>query len=347
MEPYSIVEFSDGQQILPSKWITPKKSHAYWPAFTSNKRYDTAVERLEPYEDSWKQFPLLRIMGTADTFEKGKRKLREAEVFSDINSEDDAETAKRRRREHAQRHNSSSSEDEYVTKETRLPVFPKAPIPKPKPLVRERNIPSSSTILNSGDHTSQTMVNELQSTPFQEMIIRMITDLKNKLGAVMVTQREILQKLEKLDSVKISLPETIESSGYEQILSDFPLTNEEQLLVVEEKLNSEDYKRCLVIELSKIGGGDLKSVVKNLLEIIFTNTLAEKFSYVGGKKKRVFSALLLCKIIQDITRNHIKDATNDNIAAIIKAWLRHAKERMMNEQVRIQRLQVAAAPALP
>lgn len=52
-----------------------------------------------------------------------------------------------------------------------------------------------------------------------------------------------------------------------------------------------------VNELRKIGGRDLKSVTVNLVKRLFSNEMAQKFSWEGKKKKRRFCDLQLCKMI--------------------------------------------------
>lgn len=49
--------------------------------------------------------------------------------------------------------------------------------------------------------------------------------------------------------------------------------------------------------LSMVGGHGLKSIVLNILTRTLNNTVATKYSWVGGKKKLVFSNLFLWKII--------------------------------------------------
>jgi len=49
--------------------------------------------------------------------------------------------------------------------------------------------------------------------------------------------------------------------------------------------------------LSIVGGHDLKSITLNILTRILTNSVATKYSWLGGKKKLVFSNLYLWKII--------------------------------------------------
>lgn len=49
--------------------------------------------------------------------------------------------------------------------------------------------------------------------------------------------------------------------------------------------------------LSMVGGNDLKSITLNILTRTLTNTVAAKYSWLGGKKKHIFSELYLWKTI--------------------------------------------------
>jgi len=52
-----------------------------------------------------------------------------------------------------------------------------------------------------------------------------------------------------------------------------------------------------VIELSKLGGTNPKNMVKRIIEKIFANELAVQYSWLGFKKKKIFSNLITSQII--------------------------------------------------
>ncbi|VEN61413.1 unnamed protein product [Callosobruchus maculatus] len=90
---WCVVCFDDGIQLVPKSWIAGTK--CFWPTFTSNKRYEKAVKHCEEPDDSWPLYNM-RILGTYDSYEIGKRKLKIAEDQSDL-STDDYEKSKKRR----------------------------------------------------------------------------------------------------------------------------------------------------------------------------------------------------------------------------------------------------------
>ncbi|XP_063244481.1 uncharacterized protein LOC134543808 [Bacillus rossius redtenbacheri] len=336
MDNYAIVEFNDGLQIIASKWLSEDRKFSYWPSFTSIQRYDRAVEKMEYPEDTWSRFPVLRIMATTNSFQKGKSKLKQAETMSDLNT-DDIDEIRKRRRENAQKRICSSSDDEGSAppaKISKLPPFPKQPslqIQKIGELASTSGVQNNGSIVESQSNGSldPAYITENSDKPFQNMMLRMLVDLKHKMNSVILSQQEILQKLQ---SVNTCEPLT-ENETYETVINDFPLHTEEALQALEEKLKTEaKFKESMIKELSKFGGGDMKTIVRKLLELMLTNPLGDTYSYVGGKKKRVFASLQLCKVIQEVTRKHIKSCTDDDVAVCIKSWLRHTKDRVLREQ---------------
>lgn len=63
-ELYSIVEFEDGLQMIPTSWLKDKNI-AYWPKFTSHARFTKAVQKRIPPEDNWPIYNVKRILATA------------------------------------------------------------------------------------------------------------------------------------------------------------------------------------------------------------------------------------------------------------------------------------------
>ncbi|XP_067210208.1 uncharacterized protein [Linepithema humile] len=120
---YSIVEFEDGLQMIPSSWLTENKTAARWPQFTSHARFIKAVQKRILYDNSWFLYDVKRILATAQTYEKGLIKLKKAEFVSDINSESDSENLKKSRKDRAKRMISSSDTDG----EEILPPLPTIP----------------------------------------------------------------------------------------------------------------------------------------------------------------------------------------------------------------------------
>ncbi|XP_029175397.1 uncharacterized protein LOC114943844 [Nylanderia fulva] len=88
---YAVVEFEDGLQIVPNNWLNSNLNKAVWPNFTNNKRYYKAVKFMENPEPTWIEHPIRKIYAKDTNYELARRKLKDAEELSDINSGTDKE----------------------------------------------------------------------------------------------------------------------------------------------------------------------------------------------------------------------------------------------------------------
>lgn len=61
---YTVVEFKDGLQLIPTNWLDITVMKAVWPNFTNNKKYDKAVKLMEEPESTWNKHPVRKIYGT-------------------------------------------------------------------------------------------------------------------------------------------------------------------------------------------------------------------------------------------------------------------------------------------
>lgn len=62
---YSIVEFEDGLQMIPTSWLMKDKTAAYWPQFTSHTRFMKAVKNCILSSDDWSLYNVKRILATS------------------------------------------------------------------------------------------------------------------------------------------------------------------------------------------------------------------------------------------------------------------------------------------
>ncbi|XP_072750649.1 uncharacterized protein [Anoplolepis gracilipes] len=83
---YAVVEFENGLQIVPYNWLSTDLKRAAWPNFTNNKKYDKVVKLMETSESTWMEYNIKKIYGTYVNYSVAKKKLKEAEDLSDLNS---------------------------------------------------------------------------------------------------------------------------------------------------------------------------------------------------------------------------------------------------------------------
>lgn len=65
---FIIVEFSDGLQIIPARWLNTTKGTCIWPShLKTQRRINTAIITGEMLKEQcdWEELPLKRIFGSA------------------------------------------------------------------------------------------------------------------------------------------------------------------------------------------------------------------------------------------------------------------------------------------
>lgn len=59
---FYVVDFFDGVQIVPDKWVITDETLAYWPKTKSDKDYDTLVYNRSSVKDNWTLEPIKTIL---------------------------------------------------------------------------------------------------------------------------------------------------------------------------------------------------------------------------------------------------------------------------------------------
>ncbi|XP_022177340.1 uncharacterized protein LOC111038511 [Myzus persicae] len=95
---------------------------------------------------------------------------------------------------------------------------------------------------------------------------------------------------------------TSSSAINENVLSPFPLKNEDELMLIESKLLSEDLSFTNKLVTSFVFASEGKSIQKvttNMLKTIFSYELASEYSWKGQKNKKKLHTLNIFKVIID------------------------------------------------
>ncbi|XP_039312244.1 uncharacterized protein LOC113005294 [Solenopsis invicta] len=134
----------------------------------------------------------------------------------------------------------------------------------------------------------QTHTVNTSSSDVQKFILRKLLDIDFKISRIFHQQNIATTTLNDIQNqIKIF---TLEDKSEKRIsevdyMEFFPLKTVEHLekiakLIMENKINC----KALIIELSRIGGTDIKSLTFNILRRTLSDPVASLFSYVGGKK---------------------------------------------------------------
>ncbi|XP_046384989.1 uncharacterized protein LOC124155317 [Ischnura elegans] len=86
---------------------------------------------------------------------------------------------------------------------------------------------------------------------------------------------------------------------------------------------------CVFFEKDR--GSSVKEIIVRVMASLLRNEVAQEFSWLGAKRKRVFSSLKLRRVIDDIVLNQDATATKSSVEVIVKGWLKHAKARHERE----------------
>nr|CAI5844479.1 unnamed protein product [Callosobruchus analis] len=295
---WCVVCFDDGIQLVPKSWIAGTK--CFWPTFTSNKRYEKTVKYYEEPEDSWPLYNM-RILGTYDSYEIGKRKLKIAEDQSDL-STDDYEKSKKMRSLKKKRIFSSSDDDSDMDKH--LEPFPQMP----KKACINKDFLHTSDFVQVNQNSIDTLevpcsVKESPAvtpevsrvTSFQPRISE--DDFRSKLvkdiAFIKIYVTKMNQRLDFIEE-KLSLSSNTENVEvqFQVFKADIlPISSTEELDELELKLREvPNFKQEIINYFAKIGGYKVNEIVKLILRKLMSNYVASLFSWQGKSRKRHFAA---------------------------------------------------------
>ncbi|XP_077256672.1 uncharacterized protein LOC143894350 [Temnothorax americanus] len=308
---YAVVEFMDGLQVIPTNWLSQDLRSALWPNFTNNKSYDKAIKQMIDPESTWASHSIKNIFGTFVSYVRAMKKLKEAEDTSDLNSGTEKEKfLKKSRKVRAAKPIDSSNDEEEESDDSfvsELPTFPKKRCHEITQCMSKNKVGRPRKDINYiGVEDNANKENNDQNVASS---VKLIAD---KLSIDIIDKKQ-----ENMDTTK-----------------DFPLKNQTELDTLEDKLqNDEGYRNELIKQLCRARSGNMRTFCIRLMRRIFSNELATKYSWLGTKKKEIFSTLHICKVIMSVIRKSHSDVSDDQIAAPIKIWLAHAPERFNRQKI--------------
>ncbi|XP_015377096.1 PREDICTED: uncharacterized protein LOC107171372 [Diuraphis noxia] len=100
---YSVVEFTDGINLVPTIWLTADRRKCHWPLIENKMIYSKMVSsQVVPRSNdpSWGIYPIKKVLCRTNTYQEGMHKLKIAEKYSEVESASDADPkAKRAKRQ--------------------------------------------------------------------------------------------------------------------------------------------------------------------------------------------------------------------------------------------------------
>ncbi|XP_071582391.1 uncharacterized protein [Temnothorax nylanderi] len=188
-------------------------------------------------------------------------------------------------------------------------------------------LPSATTL--SADRLPLSTTSSNSNSKDEKYIITKIITFESAIDDIKKIKKSV-----KLIADKLSIDIIDKKKENMDTTKDFPLKNQTELDTLEDKLQSDEgYRNELIKQLCRARSGNMRTFCIRLMRLIFSNELATKYSWLGTKKKEIFSTLHICKVIMSVIRNSHSDVSDDQIAAPIKIWLAHAPERFNRQKI--------------
>ncbi|XP_011883235.1 PREDICTED: uncharacterized protein LOC105570554 [Vollenhovia emeryi] len=158
---------------------------------------------------------------------------------------------------------------------------------------------------------------------FKKQVLRQLQIINLRQSQLWEDVQTILQKIQVQDDRMLI------TDNEETIFNkfDFPLKSIDELNAVEEHLMDKTNTNMFVKELTKIGGATYKHAIKRIMCNLFSNEVAQTYSWIGFKGKNKFSLLQISACIIKAVQKIHNTITLCDIEAAIKAWLVKAKLR--------------------
>ncbi|CAL1301933.1 unnamed protein product [Larinioides sclopetarius] len=305
---YLVVNFvKEGTvEVVPDKW--ERSGLCFWPPVAGTEKLKKMVlSSAEPCED-WLKLPV-KVLYTAGSYERARRKLKKAEDTSNLSSESEANESRRKRRK---RNEDSSRAVDADLIDYEYPLLP-------MPVSLHRQLPSTSSFTSHDPPLPTPPMNTQPSSSneaFQRKVLRLLEEIKEDQAEL----RAMIQSSSKI-ATNSSIPEDFT----------LPLNSPEELHEFNEYLlNKENFSRFCTY-FGSFGGQSYNSLVRRILTTVLTNQLSLRYNWRGtnGIKLAFQNFKNVIQMILDSVRNHrrFESVTQHEVEMAIKKWLVYAKDR--------------------
>ncbi|KAA0721245.1 hypothetical protein E1301_Tti018142 [Triplophysa tibetana] len=337
---FTVVKFIETHEVelVPAMWV--ENGECCWPNSLRGMALHQAIKnQMAPHLD-WDRWDV-RTMFSTDSYEEGRKKAKEAETWSDLQSDAEVSGQRLPRRKTksvrigppgGQARCSLDSEGEYAP--------PPKQIHPPAPIINFPTVTPATTLPAEAPATSHDSFTEMlqnwepmdeipllqgcqtsRGTPQQSSETGMLREVLTKLEMVLDQQTTILRLLQ-LREVQVQ-PFDIEESS-------LPLQDLPHLHSLEERMQqSPEYKQKLVNWLGLIGGTDVRDCTWRILKRVIANSLAKNLNWRGVNGKTSLATLQLRDVvISAVRRNPLTaNAAETDVEGTMKRWLQLAADR--------------------
>ncbi|XP_076460446.1 uncharacterized protein LOC143293458 isoform X2 [Babylonia areolata] len=188
--------------------------------------------------------------------------------------------------------------------------------------------PRSNQVTVQPANNSSSDRNESTSVPAFLELIELVTQVITTLEEVRFNQVQQAQQLAHLSRrlESAGMLGSVEAGALPEDLK-FPLTSEEQLKELDNKLQDKDTKLKMIRYLASVGGDSVKDMVKRTMRQILSNDLSLKMNFSGVKGKVGFKNYSVKDALFAAIQQVHKTSTQLDIETTVRAWLVSARDR--------------------
>ncbi|RLU18069.1 hypothetical protein DMN91_010312 [Ooceraea biroi] len=174
------------------------------------------------------------------------------------------------------------------------------------------------------DNADKTVfLSNLAHKEFQRQVLRHLHSINGRMGELNELVESLKQSNFTIDQDNANQNITNEVSL--QCIESLPVKSNIELQNIERILQDKQIFHDVAMELSKIGGNNLKIIVKKVMCRILTPEIGREYSWEGHKGNLIFKDLILAKIRKTHHKKSQENITENDIINAIKTWLVKAK----------------------
>lgn len=345
---FKIVEFVESHEVelVPAIWV--ENGQCYWPNSLRGMALHLAIKNKTPPNCDWGSWEV-RTMFSTDSYEEGRRKAKEAETWSDLQSDAEMSGQKPPRRKMKSVRIGppggcllDSEEESGPPPKQLLPPAPTVNLPVVIPNTTFTPVPITTFPAAAappppppqGSYTE--MLQNWQPMddvpPLRSCQTFRIAPQQSSEPALL---REVLTKLEMVLDQQTTILRLLQLREDQGQLLDIeegllPLQDLPRLLSLEQRIQqSPDYKQKLINWLGLIGGADVRDCTWRILKRLIANSLAKNLNWRGVNGKTSVATLQLREVvIGAVRRNPITaNAAEMEVEGTIRRWLQLAADR--------------------
>ncbi|XP_025270798.1 MATH and LRR domain-containing protein PFE0570w-like [Camponotus floridanus] len=355
-------QIDDSVEVVPNNWII-SESLCVWPLVTKPSKLSELIKKKEVPKNDWKTISV-RILGRYDDYKTAQRKCKTALDRDNLSSLSEAAEygkglrGQKRKKIYSDTENTDTDTENECNDEEELSInFPTYNADKSIVSSKSAHKDSTNTAHSNKSNNYQFEENKNNQNSDNKILTEIHTNFQRHASEMKEFRRQVLLHLHGINTRMGELNQHIDSLQQPNFPVDQEnqnITNEDSLkcienLPIKSNLELKEIERSLqdkqifndvATELSRMGGNNLKIMVKKVMCRIITAEIERQYSWEGHKGNRIFKDLNLAKLVLKSIRLTMKRSdvhiTDNEIINIIKIWLVKAKLKTKKPSLSVQ-----------